>query len=328
MDRVYGDEKETAEKRKAPAPAPEPSEVLDLQRSAGNAAVTRMIARDFNPFAVDLGTTGIMDDYYKAMDAVRAWFDGVAKESGNVMAQSVAELVATARELTVKTKSGQVKPVSEVVIQAADVERTLREQAKTRGVKMLEHRSLGDPKGVESEALATLKNLGVKLPEDVSFGGDDAKITIGIGGTVKGAVKVAGADVEAEASKEGFKLDLKAGELVTVKGSVTKSGDDWEWKADLQIGTLGKVITPDEIAKVMKGAQDTFGNGARALASGITPEKVKEHGSSVKEAVEGVVEKAKKSAEQAKPGWQVGVGVQGGGKDGGFSASVTLTWVF
>ena len=289
----------------------------------------------------------MMDDYYTAMDAVTAWFDGVAKDSGGTFSQSVAELVATARELTVKTKSGQVKPVSEVVIQAADVERTIRGRAKTRGVKLLEHQSVGDPKAAEAEALAVLKNLGAKIPDSVSFGGDDAKITIGIGGTVKAQVKAGSAEIEAEGSKEGgsasvkvpgakvgvsatdkgFKLDLKAGDLVTVKGSVSRSGEDWEWKADLQIGTLGKVITPDEIAKVMKGAQDTLGNSARDLAAGVTPEKVKEHGGAVKEAVEGVVEKAKKSAEQAKSGWQVGVGVAGG-KDGAVTASVTLTWVF
>jgi hypothetical protein len=302
-------------------------------------------AKPFSPFGVDLGTSGMMDDYYAAMDAVQAWFDGVAK---GAIVQSVPELVAAARELTVKTKSGTAKPVSEVVIQAADVERTIRERAKARGVKLLEHQSVNDPKAAEGEALAVLKNLGAKIPDGISFGGDDAKITIGMGGTVKGELKAGGAKIEAEAGPEGgsasvkvpgakvgvgvddkgFKLDLKAGDLVTVKGSAKKAGEDWEWRADLQIGTLGKVITPEEIAKVMKGAQDTFGNGARDLAAGVTPEKVKEHGGAVKEAVEGVVEKASKSAEQAKSGWQVGVGVSGGGPGGGVAGTVTLTWVF
>lgn len=354
MERLRSEDSKPDERPKpAPAPPPpQPHDLLDLQRGAGNAAVARMLMREPAPAApgsLNLHlTSGLMDDYYAATDLVNSWFDSVTQASTAASVMSVAELVAAARELPVKTKSGATKPVSEVVVQAADIERVIRTRAKARGIKLLEHRAVDDPKGVESEALATLKNLGVDIPDSVSFGGDDAKITIGIGGTVKGSVKAGKAEIEAEASAEGgsasvkapgvkvgasvddkgFKLDVKAGDLVTVKGSVARSGDDWEWKADLQIGTLGKVVTPAEIAKVMQGAQDTFGNSARDLAAGVTPEKVKEHGAAVHEAVQGVVDKAKKSAEQAKSGWQVGVGVQGGGQDGGFAATVTVTWVF
>ena len=44
MDRVYADEKDPPKPAKAPPP-PAPA-LLDLQRSAGNAAVSQMIARD------------------------------------------------------------------------------------------------------------------------------------------------------------------------------------------------------------------------------------------------------------------------------------------
>lgn len=329
--------------------------LLQLQQSAGNAAVARMLMREpaaAAPPSLNLGslTSGLMEDYSAATDIVIAWFDAMTKASTAAQSTSVAELVAAARELPVQTKSGQAKKVGEVVIQAADIERMIRGRAKTRGIKLLEHRGLDDPKGVESEALATLKNLGAKIPDSLSFGSDAAKITIGIGGTVtaslkpgggktevegeisaeggKASVKTPGAKVGVEATDKSVKLDIKAGDLVSVKGSVKRAGDAWEWRADLQIGTLGKLITPEEIAKVMKGAQDTLSTTARDLAAGVSPEKLKEHGGPVKEAVEGAVEKAKKSAAQAKAGWQVGVGVQGGGQDGGFAATVTFTWVF
>jgi hypothetical protein len=81
------------------------------------------------------------------------------------------------------------------------------------------------------------------------------------------------------------------------------------------------------MAKLMIGAQDTFGKAASDLSKGLTVEKAKAHGGAVKDAVKEVVEKAEKSAKQAKSGWSVGGSLSGTDK-GGWAASVTLTWVF
>jgi hypothetical protein len=51
------------------------------------------------------------------------------------------------------------------------------------------------------------------------------------------------------------------------------------------------------------------------------------YGGPLKTAVTEVAEKARKSAGQTKPGWSVGVGVKGD-KSGGYTGTVTLTWVF
>jgi hypothetical protein len=373
-------EEDGREERAAPAPtAPPPAPaagILELQRTAGNAAVARMLQREpaptetaapgqakgednwsfsptakkpFNPFEPQ---PGLMDDYNTATQAVMDWFDkaadGLNKQGGAGFLQSVPELVDMARGLTVTTKLGKAESVKEVVPQAADIERILRGRARFRGIGLLEHRSLSDLKGVESETMAMLANLGAKIPDHVTFGGDDAKITLNIGGTVTGHLKAGGVEIDAEGSKDGanatakfkggqagiqvsdkgVKAELKAGDLLAIHGSVLKKDDStWEWKADLQFGTLGKLITPAEIAKVMQGAQDTFSKSAADLANGVSVEKVKANGSALKEAADGVIEVAKKSAEQAKSGWQVGVSVQGG-PSGGVSGTVTFTWVF
>jgi hypothetical protein len=115
---------------------------------------------------------------------------------------------------------------------------------------------------------------------------------------------------------------------VTVKGAIKPEGDGQiSWSAQITIGTLGNVITAEDIAKVMGASQDTLSKSGGALLDGLGVESVMEHGPLLKKAVTDVAEKAKKSAAQAKPGVSVTVGVKGD-KDGGLSGQVTLTWVF
>ena len=100
------------------------------------------------------------------------------------------------------------------------------------------------------------------------------------------------------------------------------------WSAQITIGTLGgNVIAAEDIAKVMGAAQDTFAASGGAILNNLGVESVTEHGPLLKKAVTDVAEKARKSAAQAKPGWSVGATVKGD-KTGGYSGTVTLTWVF
>ena len=78
----------------------------------------------------------------------------------------------------------------------------------------------------------------------------------------------------------------------------------------------------------MAGAQETFSTSGAALLRDRSVEGAIKHGGPLKDAVTEVAEKAKKSAGQAKSGgWSVGAGVKGD-KSGGYSGTVTLTWVF
>jgi hypothetical protein len=307
-----------------------------------------------------------------AVDAVVTWFRAQAAEitAGRSAGffQSVPELVKAARELT-WTAGGKSGKVGDQM-NAGAVETLLREEAKTRGVRLLEHRSLTDKAGARSEAMAILEALG-RIPTEVEFGGEGAKLVVSIAGKVTGEVGggKGGAKLEVEGSSEGaeatyttpgktkvgikggpegaggsimyggnkvsievaekqVKAEVKAGELLTVKGSAGTNKDGaFAWRADIQIGTLGKIATVEDIAKLMIGAQDTFGKAAGDLSKGLSVEKAKEHGGAVKEAVKKVVDAAEKSAKQAKKqgGW--GVGLSAGGDDkGGWSAGITFTW--
>src|SRR3954469_14741093 len=149
---------------------PEPP-LLALQRGAGNAAVTRMLARDvaFNPVRpearanpLDPGAVAgaILADHDAATQAVRDWFDAFSqphRESGSVPG-SVPELVAQACALPFTLKDGSQGVVRDKV-PPAEAEQHLRERAKTLGLRLQEHRDASDAAGVRSELSAVLSNL-------------------------------------------------------------------------------------------------------------------------------------------------------------------------
>jgi hypothetical protein len=375
--------------RKQQPSSPPDHAVLALQREAGNAAVTRLLQRDdapgFSPVrpGSQLGMrptpTSVLDyapaaapEHGAAVEAVVAWFRAAAAEitSGRSAGffQSVPELVKAARELPwrVDGKSGKVGDQ----MSAGAVETLLRDEAKSRGVRLLEHRSLTDKAGARSEVAAILENLG-RIPTEIEFGGAGAKLVVSIAGKVTGEVgggkggaklKVGGSSeggeatytppgggpkvgvkggpegagasimyggnkVSIEVADKQVKAEVKAGDLLTVKGSAGTDKDGvFAWRADIQIGTLGKVATVEDIAKLMIGAQDTFGKAAGDLSKGLSLDKAKEHGGAVKDAVTKVVDAAEKSAKQGKKGgWGVGLSAKGDDR-GGWSAGVTFTW--
>jgi hypothetical protein len=359
--------------------ASEPA-LLQLQRSAGNAAVTQLIARDFtfspirpearpNPLDAGAAAQAVLVDHNAATQAVWDWFDKYSephRESGSVPG-SVAELVAQACALPFTLKDGSQGVVRDKV-PPPEVEEHLRQRARTLGLRLQEHRDASDTAGVRSELSAVLSNLGA-IPTQLTLGDDDAKVVASLSGKVTGELKVGRGKVEVEGSSEGvegsvstpgggkvtgkvgpeggggsvevpgakfglevggkgIKAEVKAGELLTVNGSITREADNvMAWKAEVSIGTIGKLIMPEDVAKVLKGTQDTFSKSAGELIHNLDdPAKVKEHGSALAGAVSDALEKAKKSAAQ-KPGWRVGAELKGDSA-GGFSGSVTFTWVF
>src|SRR5690242_20594461 len=95
-----------------PEPAPAEPALLSLQRSAGNAAVTQMLARDMLSNALGdapvaapaynvrdpLGVGDLMADETAAGRAAFAYFD--AQNKGGIISISVAELVRNAGQQT------------------------------------------------------------------------------------------------------------------------------------------------------------------------------------------------------------------------------------
>jgi hypothetical protein len=299
----------------------------------------------------DVANLSMAADSTAAMAVVLAWFDReaalVRQREGGSFIQSVAELVYVAGSLRFKRKDGAEASVREI-IPANELELGLRTRARVQGVQLLEHRALSDAAGLKAEVTAILQNLG-KVPTEITVGGDSARITASIFGKVSASAKVGEGKVEGEATPSSasvtvkgsggsagvavkdkkVRAEIKAGDLVTVSGEMTREADgSASWGAEIAIGTLGGVITPADVAAVMKGAQDTFEQSALELVRGIDdPATIKAHGGPLASAVGDAVEKARKSAAQAKPGWSAGARV-GSSEVGGLSASVTLTWVF
>jgi len=343
-----------------PEPAPEEPALLSLQRSAGNAAVTRLLARDMLSNALGdapvaapaynvrdpLGVGDLMADETAAGQAAFAYFD--AQNKGGIIAISVAELVRNAGQQTFRRKDGgEAKVVDK--IPADRLEEMLRGRAKHFGVTVLEHRAATDLPGMKSEMDAILANLGA-IRTEVTLGGEDLKVTASIFGTIKGEAKIGSAKVEGEAStdgvegsvkvpgatlkgsvgEKGVKASLKLGQLLTIDGGLNPKADgSVDWRAEISVGTIGKLIMPEDVAKVFSKTQKTFAESAGALMRNRDdPAKVKEHGSELAEALGEAVEKARKSAEQSgKSGWRFGAELKGDGA-GGVSGSLTLTWTW
>jgi len=344
-----------------PEPAPADPAVLMLQRSAGNAAVTRLLARDMLSNALGdapvaapasfnvrdpLGVGDLMADETTAGRAAFAYFD--AQNKGGIISISVAELVRNAGQQAYKRKDGGEQKVIDK-IPADRLEEQLRERARYFGVTVLDHRAATDLPGMKSEMDAILANLGA-IPTELTLGSDDLKVTASIFGTIKGEAKIGSAKVEGEAStdgvegsvktpgatlkagvgEKGIKASLKLGELVTIDGGLNPKADgSVDWRAEISVGTIGKLIMPEDVAKVFSKTQKTFAESAGALMRNRDdPAKVKEHGSELAEALGEAVEKARKSAEQSgKSGWRFGAELKGDGA-GGVSGSLTLTWTW
>jgi hypothetical protein len=351
-----------------PPPFPEPA-VLALQRTAGNQATARFLQRQPATATPNLQVDNRANDLawekiYVWFDELAG--EVRQREAGSPV-QSTAELVYMACELEYDDPQGKHVKVRDHVKPSA-IESYIKARAKQQGITLLDHRDPTDVRGLQAEATAILGNLG-RLPTELSFGNDNENITISIGGKLeanvgalhlegetlpeggaKGSAKIKGkvGEVEAHGSPEGvgasvkhgqtkvgvdfgkgIKAEVKAGDLITVKGGVTPEGDGKvSWNAQITIGNLGgNVIGAEDIAKVMGAAQDTFSSSGAAILNNLSVENVTEHGPLLKKAVTDVAEKAKKSAAQAHSGVSVTVGVKGD-KTGGYSGTVTLTWVF
>src|SRR5918994_7461379 len=115
--RRRADEPSEVTERPPEAAVPEPA-VMMLQRSAGNAAVTRLLARDMLSNALGdapvagpaynvrdpLGVGNLMADETEAGRVAFAYFD--SQNKGGTISISVAELVRNAGQQTFKRKDG------------------------------------------------------------------------------------------------------------------------------------------------------------------------------------------------------------------------------
>ena len=341
--RRHVDDEPTSPKAQAPQVAATAA-LLDLQRTVGNSAVARMLQRQPD---VMQAAEGAGRDMASASGALEKWLVGMSnatrRERGGgdgSLSQSMAELVQMARAVTFKTHAGPLDlsgkdvPVGDVLSNSS-IEEQLRRDARHHGIPLTEHRSLADPAGAKAEAKAVIANAGAELPSSFELEVDAkaATVKVSAGGDIEAKIKGGGveaggkAELDSEKGVKAAKGTLKLGSFIEISGGVKKTESGrWTWYGELQIGTLGGIVTPADIAKVMLGLQKTLTGGGKALAES-GPGELGLHAVEVQNAVSEVVEKVKKSAEQNKSGMQFGFGVQSD-EHGGVSGAFTFTWRF
>lgn len=363
-------EREAADHAPPPPPEPAREETLEgqaaaLQRSAGNAAATKLL-RDAAPGApLDVAT--MTKRYTEQLRREEATLDATVVPqllqrlvpTGQVgTSETLAELTLMAREELERSLNRAKLPWEgpvRVVSQVADIQQTIVRIAGQRNLIIPGHRSADDAAGLEKEAKALAGLSGLKLPDlaiEASAAGFkfrfDGELTVaGRGVTVKGGA--GGGEVEGKAGpvkgsaavgKDGAKVAVKVAHgAVELKGDITAKPDGkTSWSIGLEItfgGGAAAVPDPAKLAGLIQTAGETVTAAAEyvgsAVAGGadVSADAVK---GKLKPAAEGIGKVAEYvEKHKAKPAGSTGatLGVTAKGDDaGGASAMVTLTISF
>jgi hypothetical protein len=342
----------------APSPAPTPAaSILALQRSAGNAAVTQMLARA--PTDAPL-LPGITDLNKPLVPGLGANLGGVVELPMGV--QMAVDQYLENQKFTYNQKvlEGTIS-VPEVV---AEIRQRVPQAASTPGaalatavrmhdfkinLRIPEDRVKVDSMGLAKQAEAAIANALPSVPTSVTLSGAAGSLKLSISG-VQIKTKVGGATVKVDAGKDGAEAEVKKGD-VSVGASAAWSGkefaiktdvkgaklegkvakDDtkgWGWSASLVMPLLGDEIdvVPD-LQKVVGEAHTAIAEVVAHIQGGGDPKDayVTERLAKIKPAIDG----AQRAAQKPK-GPAVTLRANAGGDfgGGGFSAGVTLTVEF
>ena len=347
--RRTADVPDAQERESAPAPAAGVSDVLALQRSAGNAAVARVLARepvadapvanpiqlpgvggDRNPFAVR--APDLAPDVERAVDAyLKNQKPGILAgvQAGTISMPEVIDQVrrsvpeaATAKAEAIGMRVGMI--VGEVPWS----------------------RTKADLGGQKKQREASIANLFPKVPTSVDVGWSSTKITVSVSGAELKTVDD-GAHITAKAGKEGAETEVKKGDVkagvegkwdgsafgvktevgpVKFSGGVKRSGDKWSWSGGLTFQLAGDEV--DELPDV--GSAVIAANGALTDSVGHimrggspTDSYVTGRMGQIKPAIDAA---GKIAARSGKSG--ATLRITASGDDGGFTAGISLVIVF
>jgi hypothetical protein len=339
------DETEAAARREPAKPAP-PLPLLELQRSAGNAAVARMLAREPAPDAPvfiplpptvvfgapnpNLWKPQLTPDVEKAVDEfLTQQKPGIlAAVSGG--ATSMPEVVDRVRRSVAVAANASPEGIR------ARVSIIVGEVPQTRGKN-----ELGGKKAARE---ASISNMFPTPPTSVTVGGSQTSLTVRI---AEAELKTAkdGTKVTAKADKEGAEAEVKKGdakagvsakwdgssfgvktEVAGVKfgGKVERKGDSWKWTGGLVFQLSGDEVDelPD-ISGAVSGAHSALADSLGYLQGGGSPTDgyVTGRMGKIKPAIDAVGKVAGR-----KPG--ATLRVTASGEDGGFTAGISLVIVF
>jgi hypothetical protein len=345
------EEGERRDEAHAPLAAPRaPATLLDLQRSAGNAAVARVLAREPDTAAPPLQLTspgpvvGGPNPFigpYKPPElepaveqAVDNWLTdqktGIEIQVGQG-ATSIPEVIDAVRRHVPAAASAKPEAIR------ARIDRIIGAVPGTRGKR--------DLAGQRAEQQSRISNLFPTPPTSVTFGGSKTSVRVGIHGAEL-KTRAAETGIEGKADQEGAEAEIKKGgakvgasgkwdgnefALKTEVGplrfgtKVHRKGQAWAWTGGLTIQLSGEEADelPD-VAGAVLGAHAAIAESLGHLQSGgaLDDGFVKERMGKVKPAFGALGDVAKRT----KPGVTLRVNV--GDEDGGFTAGVSLVVVF
>jgi len=315
-------------RRKPAAPALDPAlaRVLHLQRSAGNRAVARLLAREegaqpaagqqqpwsFSPFQVDplkaaqaAGMQGIAEKQAKAAAYVERERQKI--EAYVRAGWSMAELIDLVRK--------NVPETLELV--PSTVEDAVRSVIR---LPIADRRRPDDREGVKAELVARVRNASGKAPQEPKI--ENGWVHLSVGGIEAGVKK---GDVEGQVEAGLDKIGLKIG-VGRIKVGAEIEPPDQEgrakWSLQLAVAEEDAVPAMEELGQATREGVTSVTDIARSLASGkkLTADEVRETFKTAKEAVEKV------SATAKAKGITFGIKAEGQGPD--IRVQATLTIVF
>jgi hypothetical protein len=338
------DDPEQLREHEAAAGAPAPESVLDLQRSAGNAAVARVLAREPAPItslqftkpAPVIGGPNPFLTYRPqlAPDVERAVDRWLGQQAPGIKlamlegATSMPEVVDRVRRGVPEAAEASPEAIRPRVIDIVGV------VPETRGKP--------DLGGQNVEWAARISNMFPIPPTSVTFGGSQTSFTIGI----KGAELKTG-KITTKATPGGAETELKQGDVkvgasgkwdgsefglktevggVKFESKVHRKGEGWGWSGGLVIPLGGDEADelPD-ISGAVSGAHSAIGEslghlqGGGSLSDGFVTERM----GRVKPAIDAV---GKIAGRKGKSG--ASLRISGSADGGGWTAGVALVIVF
>jgi hypothetical protein len=344
-----GDAAELEERAGVPAPASPVQDVLALQRSAGNAAVARVLARepvadapvanpiqlpgvgsDRNPFAIK--APELAPDVERAVDAyLRNQKPGILTgvQAGTI---SMPEVIDQVRRSVPEAASAKAEAIGMRVGQIVG--------------EVPWSRTKADLGGQKKQREASIANLFPKVPTSVDVGWSSTKITVSVSGAeLKTAAD--GAHITGKADQEGAEAEVKKGDFkagvegkwdgssfgvktevgpVKFSAGVKHSGDKWSWNGGLTFQLAGDEV--DELPDV--GTAVIAANGALTDSLGHlmrggspTDSYITGRMGQIKPAIDAA---GKIAARSGKSG--ATLRVTASGEDGGFTAGISLVIVF
>ena len=347
-ERLPGEPETAREEGPTAAPAPPAAAaLLALQRSAGNAAVTRVLARDpksptslqFTQPAPAPSIGGPLQVQAKLPAEVEQAVDAYLNDNRTMIQMEVTSGTTSMPEV--------VDRVRRKVATAADADVfaiQMRVLAVVGAVPSTRQKqSLG---GDQAQKAASIANRLPIPPTSVTISASKTSLKIEILGAELKTAKD-GVHGTAKADKDGAEVEVKKGDVkagasakwdgsafavktevsgVKFGGKVERKGEGWKWSGGLVFQLAGDEVDelPD-VSGVVAGAHGAIADSLGHLRSGGSPadDYVTSRMGQVKPAIDAI---GKVAARSGKSG--ATLRVTASGEDGGFTAGVSLVIVF